>query len=145
MLNVFHAWHSIESESTKVRHCFDLSSIVSLHLQYQRRRAYTLSNSLNVIIAYANPPCATQMPPCLSLQILDHDAREHNKLGINAIQDCMIGEIQAVSYLDGKPSFTEMLVRKCHQVQLCLRKSLCAAIRSAVEASLWRYIWASQS
>lgn len=54
-------------------------------------------------MADSNPPCATEMPPCLSLEVLDHDAGKHNKLGIDAVENAVVREVKAVGDLNRDP------------------------------------------
>lgn len=45
------------------------------------------------------------MPPRLPLQILDHDTREHDYFGVDGVEDAVVGEVEAVSYVGGDPGW----------------------------------------
>lgn len=36
------------------------------------------------------------MPACFPLQILNHDTGENNQLGVDSIEDAMVGEVEPV-------------------------------------------------
>lgn len=64
---------------------------------------YALLNRLDIFIAYAHTPRSTQMPPGFPLQVLDHDAGEHDHFRIDVIEDLAVGEVQAVGDVGGDP------------------------------------------
>lgn len=56
-----------------------------------RSLTYTLMDNLDIFSAHAQSPCPSHMPPCLSAQILYHDPRKDNHLGIDTIQNRVVG------------------------------------------------------
>lgn len=66
---------------------------------------YALLDRLHIFIAYSHTPRSTQMPPGFPLQVLDHDAGEHDHFRIDVIEDLAIGEVQAVGDVGGDPCF----------------------------------------
>lgn len=40
-------------------------------------------NQLHILVANTNPPRASQMPRSCQGQVLDHDACQHNQLGLD--------------------------------------------------------------
>ena len=67
------------------------------------RRLYALLNCLNVFVAHAYAPRSSQMPPGFPLQVLDHDAGEHDYFRVDVIEDLTVGEVQAVGDVSGDP------------------------------------------
>ena len=43
------------------------------------------------------------MPARLAREILHHDAREHDDLGVDAVEDGVVGEVEAVRDVLGYP------------------------------------------
>jgi len=111
MLNVLNPRDSRELQPTESRNLFNL------HSQQTRQRkvrisiatrkpqeTYTLLNELDIIETDADTPRPTQMPARFEPQVLDHDAGQHDELGLDAVQDAVVGEVQAVGDFDREPS-----------------------------------------
>jgi hypothetical protein len=67
--------------------------------------SYALLDRLNVISANADAPGAAQMPGGFSRQILNHDAAEYSELGLNVIENAVIGQIESVGNLLARPIY----------------------------------------
>lgn len=94
MFYVFHSRHSGELQTAEGCHSLNLS-IPSARTNNQPSVlcTYNLLNGLNVIIADPNPPRSSEMPPSLERQVLDHDAREHDELGVYLVQYGVVGQV----------------------------------------------------
>lgn len=66
-------------------------------------RTHTLLNRLNIIIADPNPPRPSEVPARLAREVLDHDAAQDDELGVDAVEDAVVGEVEAVGDFDGEP------------------------------------------
>ena len=53
--------------------------------------SYTLLDCLHVLLTDADAPCPAQMPGRLSRQVLYHDAAEYGELGLDVVEDAVIG------------------------------------------------------
>lgn len=51
---------------------------------------YALLDELYIFFDDTDPANTAQVPAALSFQILHHDATEHDKLGLDTIEDAMI-------------------------------------------------------
>lgn len=58
------------------------------------------------------------MPTRLPFQILDHNAREDDELRVDAVEDGMVGKVEAVGDFDGEPTCESEIPRL---VPLCTR------------------------
>lgn len=64
---------------------------------------HALLNGLDIIVADANPPRPSEVPARLSREILDHDAAQDDELGVDAVKDAVVGEVETVCDFDGEP------------------------------------------
>jgi hypothetical protein len=103
-----------------------------------RSPTHALLNRLNIIIANANTTSPSEVPACLSREILDHDAAQDDELGFDAVEDAVVGEVETVGYFDGEPGW-ELLVSDCFPrflgIGVGVQKSRCAARVFSVD--LW--------
>ena len=73
------------------------------------------------------------MPPGFPLQILDHDAGEHDHLCVYVVKNLAVGEIQAVRDIGGDPRLGGRMISSGSQfgrktvAWKTIPKSLCAA------------------
>lgn len=45
------------------------------------------------------------MPSSLPLQVLDHDAGEHDHFCVDGVEDAVIGEVEAIGYIGRDPGW----------------------------------------
>ena len=55
-----------------------------------RRATHALLNGLHIIVADADASSSSEVPACLSRQILDHDAAQDDELGVDAVEDAVV-------------------------------------------------------
>lgn len=68
-----------------------------------QQKTHTLLNGLDIIVADANPPRPSEVPACLAREVLNHDAAQDDELGVDAVEDAVVGEVEAVGDFDGEP------------------------------------------
>jgi hypothetical protein len=89
-------------------------------------KTHALLNNLNIIIADTNPPRPSEVPARLSWQVLDHNAAQDDELGVDAIEDAVVGEVETVCDFDGEPG-CEFVISACSYdesvLQVFLQKS----------------------
>ena len=64
---------------------------------------HALLNKLNILKANPNPPRPSEMPARLAREVLDHDAAQDDELSVDAVEDAVVGEVEAVGDFDGEP------------------------------------------
>lgn len=69
-------------------------------------------DGLDIIVADADPTSPSEVPACLARQILDHDAAQDDELRVDAVEDAVVGEVEAVCDFDGEPG-CEIVVSQC--------------------------------
>lgn len=67
------------------------------------KKTHTLLHRLDILETNADPPRAAQMPPGLARQVLHHDVAEDHELRVDAVQDAVVGQVEAVGDFDGEP------------------------------------------
>ena len=80
-------------------------ALQQINFSYRGRGTHALLNHLNILLAHANTSRSTQMPPRLSLQILDHDTGQHDQLGVDIVQYLAIREVETISDVSRLPIF----------------------------------------
>ena len=68
-----------------------------------RNRIYRILNPLDVHIADSQVPASPNMPFGLGMQILRHDGGKNNELGLEDVEDAVVGEKEAVGDVGGDP------------------------------------------
>ena len=61
-----------------------------------QRATYTLMNTLRILNRDPNPPQASQMPSRFPLQVLNHDARQHDYFRLDGVEDALVRQVEAV-------------------------------------------------
>jgi hypothetical protein len=76
--------------------------IVSVQSKDQKESKSPTHALLNrLIIANANTPSPSEVPARLPREILDRDAAQDDELGLDAVEDAVVGEVKTVRDLDG--------------------------------------------
>lgn len=73
---------------------------------------HALLDGFDIIVADADPTSPSEVPACLARQILDHDAAQDDELRVDAVEDAVVGEVEAVCDFDGEPG-CEIVVSQC--------------------------------
>jgi len=121
MLNILHPRNPRELQAAKRRHFLDLvptngcqprpslakpatnQSGRGGEEEEEETSTHTLLHPLHILKTDPDPPRASQMPPRLPRQVLHHDPAEHDKLGVDAVQQAVVGQVEAVGDFDGEP------------------------------------------
>jgi len=69
------------------------------------KTTHTLLHDLHIFKRHPDPPRAPEMPPRLARQVLHHDAAEHDELRVDAVEDGVVGEVEAVGDFGGEPGW----------------------------------------
>lgn len=99
-------------------------------------------NNFNIIIANANPPRPSEVPARLAREVLDHDAAQDDELGVDAVEDAVVGEVEAVGDFDGEPGCDAswLVCVLVVGVVCCLGLDLCTEVLVCCQCVLGRFV-----
>ena len=92
---------------------FSIFDVIMLAKSLPRRCAHTtyaLLKRLDIIVADTDATGSSQVPACLSRQVLDHDAAQDDELGVDAVEDAVVRQVEAIGDLDGDPCYELMSI-----------------------------------
>jgi hypothetical protein len=71
---------------------------------FRGKTTHTFPDPLDVFALHADAADAAQMPAGLPPEVLQHEAGQDDELGVDAVEDAVVGEVQAVGDLLADPA-----------------------------------------